>query len=208
MAEPTADEERKKQLTRRARLRLVSEKNENPMSLLRQVTVFVVFVWVVIPIFVFVLAWIFAAILSAIEDWDPKARALAVSRRAGLNSRRARDAGPPVRATTAARTARPHRAGRAWRPARRGPPARGRGRLRSRQPGTLRCIARALRRVPAALTRAPRAVAQQGFYYCISKLCGLTNPLADLFPAKPGVRLRTCQLHRVPTRRRCGPAGC
>jgi hypothetical protein len=33
---------------------------------------------------------------------------------------------------------------------------------------------------------------QDAFYYCISKLCGLTNPLADLFPETSGVRLEAC----------------
>jgi hypothetical protein len=43
---------------------------------------------------------------------------------------------------------------------------------------------------------------QDGFFYCVSKLCGLTNPLVDDFPETSGVRrLRSGLRARV-----CSPA--
>lgn len=63
-------------MSRRSRLRLAIANGENQLPLRRQVLVFVVFVWVAIPIFVFALAWMFGGIMARCELWPAKARPL------------------------------------------------------------------------------------------------------------------------------------
>jgi hypothetical protein len=116
-------------MSRRQRLRAATAPGgaNAKLSLGKQTVVFLIFIWVVIPIFVFTLAWIFGAILGRIENWPAKARAqtalVSLARGAGRGPcARARRPGAPARGAPGARTARTRALG--GRPARRAPHAR------------------------------------------------------------------------------------
>ena len=67
----------KKRLSKRARMRLKvtgSDGSANRMPMAKQFGVFVLFIWIVIPIFVFALAWIFGGILARVEGWPAMVR--------------------------------------------------------------------------------------------------------------------------------------
>ena len=69
-----------KHLTKRARMRLKvsgADGSANRMPMAKQFGVFVLFIWVVIPIFVFALAWIFGGILARVEGWPAMVRTIA-----------------------------------------------------------------------------------------------------------------------------------
>lgn len=141
------------------------------MPVSKQVGVFVLLIWFLVPVFVYALAWIFGGILARVEGWP------AMVRSALLHRARTGAACPPCAAHASA-----------------GAAPRGPGRAGA-VPGGLCSALRRTRRSPrsrrshrpAACT--PPLRAQWAFYYCISKLCGLTNPLVDDFPATNGVRL-------------------
>jgi hypothetical protein len=83
----------KKRLSKRARMRLKvsgSDGSANRMPMAKQFGVFVLFIWIVIPIFVFALAWIFGGILARVEGWPAMVRlslALAARKEAPACSR-------------------------------------------------------------------------------------------------------------------------
>ena len=67
----------KGRLSKRARMRLKvsgSDGSANRMPMAKQFGVFVLFIWIVIPIFVFALAWIFGGILARVEGWPAMVR--------------------------------------------------------------------------------------------------------------------------------------
>ena len=175
---------RPKSKRQRMRLRVTgTDGSAKGMPVSKQVGVFVLLIWVIVPVFVFALAWIFGGILARVEGWPAMVRFCSEPRLAAPAARKPHPAAARGRCFQAGRyggLARP--AGVALPPTRASPRS-----LRSR-----------LSDAPA-----PFVDAQWAFYYCVSKLCGLTNPLVDDFPATSEVR----RSRRSPALR-CSNASC